>query len=557
MSSDMRSTQEQLLHAIMEHYPLSIMEIDLTGQIVAVNRYTCDITGFDEQELVNKHYRYFLNDQMILESSNIFDLLMRGRFVHLEMEFIHKLGAPVYLQMMIFPIYGNGQIKRVMLISHDITDRRRVNDKIRYMSFYDDVTGLPNRKMFTERLTELLATSRRTGTGVAVASLDLDRFKLVNDTLGQEFGDMLLLQVAERLTRIMSDEDMVARKDGDEFIIYFKNVTTAAEAMLKGQLIVEALEEPFLLIEQAVTISASVGLSRYEHGEQDVKSLINQADIALSMVKSKGSNHCLLYSHDMSPNALEHLTMQHDLRQALIQGQFVLYYQPQYHIGSGKMVGVEALVRWHHPERGLLLPDLFIPLAEESGLIVPLGDWVLEEACRQNKRWQDEGLSRIPVSVNLSMRQFAQQNLYETVERILAKTGLLPRYLDLEITESMAMDVQYTTQCLMKLRNLGIAISIDDFGTGYSSFSYLKECAINRLKIDRSFVNGVHEDASAQAIVASIISMAHHLNMQVIAEGVELEDQVSFLREHQCDEIQGYFYSPPVSADQVKQMFVC
>jgi EAL domain-containing protein (putative c-di-GMP-specific phosphodiesterase class I) len=365
---------------------------------------------------------------------------------------------------------------------------------------------------------------------------------------------MLLMQVAERLTRVVTEYDFVARMDGDEFIFFFVNVTSKDEALLKGQQIQNILEEPFVLKDQPITLTASIGLSMNCKADNDAKALIKKADIALSIVKNKGKNHYQLYTTDMSPKSLERLTLQHDLRKGMLNGEFILHYQPQIRMETGHIVGAEALIRWMHPEKGLVPPGMFIPLAEENGLIVPLGEWVLEEACRQNKAWQDAGLPHIPISVNLSMRQFLLQNLNEKVGQVLRKTGLEAKYLDLEITESMTMDVEYTSNCLMELRELGVGISIDDFGTGYSSFSYLKDFSINRLKIDRSFVRNINEDPSAAAIVASIISMAHHLNLQVIAEGVESEDQVHFLKEHSCDEIQGYYYSPPVPVQEIEQL---
>lgn len=554
MDTEVLRPQEQLLQAILDYCPVSVLEVDRSGTIVQVNSHSCEITGYEKEELIGSHYRFLLGRELDMETDLVYSQMKQGKMGQVDTFFIHKSGSQIDLEMTIYPIVLDEVIHRYALISLDVSDRRRVNERIRYMSYYDDMTGLPNRKMFVERLEELLEATKSHQIGVVVAYLDLDRFKLVNDSFGPEFGDILLMQVAERLTRIVSESDVVARMDGDEFALYFANVNSREEAMQKGGLIIKVLEEPFVLQDHPFHLTASIGISMNNELHDDAKLLIKKADIALSLVKNKGKNNYKLYSSDMTSQSLERLTLQHDLRKAMLDGEFVLHYQPQIKMQTGQIVGAEALIRWNHPTRGLVPPDVFIPLAEENGLIVPIGEWVLEEACRQNKAWQDAGLPSIPISVNLSMRQFLLQNLNEKVDIVLKKTGLDAKYLDLEITESMTMDVEYASNCLMELRKLGVGISIDDFGTGYSSFSYLKDFSINRLKIDRSFVRDIMLDPSAAAIVASIIAMAHNLNLQVIAEGVESEEQVHFLKEHLCDEIQGYYYSPPVPVSVLQKL---
>jgi len=554
MEAKKQSSNDQLLRAIMEYYPISVIELELNGKIANANHHTCELTGYEEHELIGMDYRLLLSDEKIHANKCIEERLVQGMATQKATYFDDKMGLRIDLQMVIYPLMMDDRLERVVLISQDVSDRRRVNDRIRYMSYYDDMTGLPNRRLFLERLTDLLDATRSADVGVAVAYMDLDRFKLVNDSFGQDFGDMLLMQIAERLTRIVTEYDFVARMDGDEFIFYFVNISTEEEALQKGKQIVQVLDEPFILKDQPIHLTASIGISMSRGHQSDARQLIKQADIALSSVKNKGKNHYQMYSSEMSTKSLERLTLQHELRKAMRNGEFLLYYQPQVHMETGQIVGAEALIRWKHPEKGLIPPDQFIPLAEENGLIVPMGEWVLEEACRQNKAWQQAGLPSIPISVNLSMRQFLLQNLNEKVGQVLEKTGLEAKYLDLEITESMTMDVDHASHCLKELRELGVGISIDDFGTGYSSFSYLKDFSINRLKIDRSFVRGIMEDRSAAAIVASIIAMAHHLDLQVIAEGVESVEQVDFLKAHSCDEIQGYYYSPPVPVGKIEEM---
>ncbi|MBW7457675.1 GGDEF domain-containing phosphodiesterase, partial [Paenibacillus sepulcri] len=318
--------------------------------------------------------------------------------------------------------------------------------------------------------------------------------------------------------------------------------------------VLHLIEEPFELQGVPLHVTVSIGIATNNLDDDDASVLLRKADMALARVKDSGKNNCFIYSEEWDNSSLARLTLQHELKRAVQRKEFILYYQPQYHLVTGEIVGVEALIRWEHPERGIVGPGQFIPLAEESGLIVQIGDWVLEEACRQNKAWQAAGLPPIPVSVNLSIRQFLQQNLTERVAEILDRTGLEAQYLDLEITETMTMDVTHASSCLLELTKLGVHISIDDFGTGYSSFHYLKNLPIGRLKIDRSFVSDIEHDPGDAAIVAAIIAMAHSLQLQVIAEGVETEVQMKFLQKHLCDEMQGFLWSPPVTGYEITEM---
>lgn len=441
-----------------------------------------------------------------------------------------------------------------VMISHDLSDRKRNVERIRYMAYYDDMTGLPNRTLFQIKLTESLLRAKEEQQLVGICYLDLDRFKLVNASFGREFGDMLLMQVAERLNRGLAEQDFVARMEGDEFALLLNSIQTEEQLLDHSRNILKSIEEPYELKGFPIHITASIGLVTNFNDQDDGYTLFKKADMALVKVKESGKNDCLLYSESWSNSSFERLTLQHEMYRAIQRSEFILHYQPQYDLVSGRMVGVEALVRWKHPVRGLLSPGTFIPLAEESGMIVQIGDWVLQEACRQNKEWQDAGLPPIPVSVNLSIRQFLQHDLASRIAEVLETSGLDPKYLDLEITESMTIDVGHVSRCLLAITDLGVGISVDDFGTGYSSFHYLKNFPIDRLKIDRSFVRDIQQDPSDAEIVAAIIAMAHNLNIQVIAEGVETEEQMEFLRKHHCDEMQGFFWSPPVSSENIEQM---
>ncbi|MBU5441543.1 EAL domain-containing protein [Paenibacillus sp. MSJ-34] len=541
--------QERLLQTMLDYSPISVIVLDTSGTILRTNPYTWEMSGYEDHELVGRPL-HMLSECPVADIQYV----LQGNKKRFESYLVHKSGYRVDLQITAAPVAIDENVSHVLFICQDISERRRINDRIRYLSNYDDMTGLPNRKQFMDHLDNALELYR--DRYIAVLYLDLDRFKLINDSFGQEFGDMLLMQVAERLTRCVTERDMVARMDGDEFALFFVDVESESEALQKGELITQLLEEPFVLQDHPFLLTASIGIAMNEDRNDDPGSLIKKANIALTLVKEQGRNNYRGYSPDMNMKSLERLTLQHDLRKAMSNREFVLHYQPQIEMETGRIVGAEALLRWNHPVKGMVSPSVFIPLAEENGLIVPLGEWVLEEACRQNKAWQDAGLPPIPVSVNLSVRQFLLQNLYEKVEHVLKKTGLDARYLDLEITESMTMDVDRASHCLMELSKLGIRISIDDFGTGYSSLSYLKNFSINRLKIDRSFVRDIMQDPNDAAIVAAIIAMAHNLNLQVIAEGVETEEQLDFLKEHRCDEIQGYYYSPPVPVQQLEEMLL-
>ncbi|GGG26191.1 hypothetical protein GCM10010916_48240 [Paenibacillus abyssi] len=540
----------QISQTIMKFSPFPMAVLDRDGHFIEVNEGTIHLLGYKREDLLGKSFPQLLeavNRQHTLER---FEKTLHGMMQQTPVTVMHKSGFPLEIQIVSAPMMENGRVTGALLFGQDLSDRKRNTERIRYMAYYDDMTGLPNRRMFMTHLNETLERSAHNNQLIGLLYLDVDRFKLVNDSFGREFGDMLLMQVAERLTRVMSEQDMVARMEGDEFAVLFANVDSDKDVMNKTRSLLDTLEEPFELQGFPFHVTASIGVVT-NRIENDPSMLMKKADMALGKVKENGRNDGMLYCEEWDNSSLERLTLQHELRQGLQRNEFLLHYQPQYHLNTGEIVGLEALVRWQHPERGMVPPGHFIPLAEESGMIVQLGEWVLEEACRQNKAWQDAGLKAVPVSVNLSIRQFMQQNLIEKVSSILRETGLSPQYLELEITETMTMDVHRATQCLLELTKLGVGISIDDFGTGYSSFNYLKNLPIGKLKIDRSFVRDIQHDPGNASIVAAIIAMAHNLNLQVIAEGVETEEQMQFLKKHMCDEMQGYFWSPPVPNYQI------
>jgi diguanylate cyclase (GGDEF)-like protein len=430
--------------------------------------------------------------------------------------------------------------------------RRQAEERVRHLAHYDELTGLPNRSMFNEQLARALTLARRYSKPLAVLFIDLDRFKIINDTLGHDAGDRVLTEIAERLHGCLRDSDTVGRLGGDEFVVLIEELPEPMHVAAVAQKILAAVAAPFILEAQEFHVTASIGISTYPEDSEDISTLLKNADIAMYRAKEQGKNNYQFYSAQMNVHSIERLALESNLRRALERNEFLLYYQPKIDISSGRVTGVEALIRWQQPGKALLAPGQFIPLAEETGLIVPIGEWVLKTACARCKLWQKQGLQPLRVAVNLSARQFAHESLLQDVARILTQTGLDPSFLELEITESMVMHKpEQAVALLNELKAMGIHLSIDDFGTGYSSLNYLKRFPIDSLKIDRLFIRDIPADTDDAAITRAIISMAHSLRLKVIAEGVETAEQLRFLREHGCDEMQGYHFSPPLPEEQV------
>jgi diguanylate cyclase (GGDEF)-like protein/PAS domain S-box-containing protein len=429
-------------------------------------------------------------------------------------------------------------------------ERRQSEERIQFMAHHDALTGLPNRTMFDERVASALQQARTSGQWVALAFLDLDNFKLINDTLGHHAGDELLQLVARRMLASVRKSDMIVRVGGDEFIILLNGLPPENAVMLSRlETIRTAIGAPVVLGGRTLQVSCSMGVVCYPDHGQTATELLANADSAMYRAKEAGRNNLQVFDAEMAAMAHEKLLRHEELRDAVTRGEFVLHYQPQMNLKTGRIFAAESLLRWQHPHRGVISPADFIPLAEETGMIVPIGDWVLNEACRQNKAWQDAGLPPIVVSVNVSARQFKERNWVSRVAAALEDTGLEACYLELELTESLIMrDVASAVATMHELEALGVHLAIDDFGTGYSSLSALKSFPVRRLKIDRSFVQDIPGDADDRAITGAIISLAQKLQMQVIAEGVETQEQADFLAASGCDDVQGYLISRPVAA---------
>jgi diguanylate cyclase (GGDEF)-like protein/PAS domain S-box-containing protein len=458
----------------------------------------------------------------------------------------------------------DGRVTQLHGTIQDITERQEFEEKIRELAYFDSLTGLPNRESFMMHVDQSIKSARRHQQQLAALFLDLDDFKRINDTLGHTIGDMLLKAIAERLLGCLRASDiigytaenvstnMVARFGGDEFTILLTEIRDSGDAAVVAQRVMDTLTRPLNLAGHEVVITPTIGIAVFPEDGDNTEVLFRNADTAMYSAKRRGKNNFQLYNNAMNASALERLTMENQLRKALERNELLLHYQPQQELASGRIIAVEALLRWQNDELGNVPPNKFIPMAEDSGLIIPIGEWVLRSACTQLKAWQDTGVPVARIAVNISVRQFLYPGFLQLVEEVLRETGLAPESLELEITESLLMqDAEGAILLLRDLKALGVQLAIDDFGTGYSSLSYLKRFPIDRLKVDRSFVREITTNAEDAAITRAVIAMAHNMDLRVIAEGVETAEQLRYLTDEQCHEIQGYFLSRPVPAHEI------
>ncbi|MCQ6559607.1 putative bifunctional diguanylate cyclase/phosphodiesterase [Paenibacillus mendelii] len=457
---------------------------------------------------------------------------------------VYKLVGYLYLMKAVY----------FLTVDEPIKKQQRMEARIHDLADHDELTGLSNRRHWRASLAAELERSAKLSSRVAILLLDIDRFKTVNDALGHTLGDTLLQKIADRLQLAAAKPDHVFRMGGDEFAVLMPDLDLYDTAEKLAQRIMGMIDKPIMLGEAEYHVTISLGISFYPQDGDSVDVLMKNADTAMYHAK-RNRNEYQSYKPEMNQEAYDRLRLESDLRQGLEQEQFTLAYQPLVNLSSGKIVGVEALVRWQHPQRGLLPPGEFIPLTEDNGLILPLGEWVLRAACKQNKAWQDAGLPPMIMAVNLSMRQFRQHKLADRIKSILEQTGMTPEYLELEITESMTSDFEAASEILSELKAIGVQISIDDFGTGYSSLGNLKKFPVDKLKIDRSFVTDITKDGSDAAIVTTITSMARHLNLKVTAEGVETDEQIRLLREGNCEEAQGFYFSKPIPGNMFENWY--
>lgn len=540
--------QSQILDQIHE----SVLTMDQMGYITSWNRGAEQLFGYTALEAIGRNILFLYADEDDGDGDTQPDLFAEQGGRMMEVRRRKKSGEVFWASLSLSPLRDLAD-RPTGLIAYltDITERKQAEEQLHHLAYYDELTGLPNRTLFARLVDQALAVSQRNETAGSVLFVDLNRFKRINDTLGRRIGDELLRQVAQRFKEALRDEDVVARLSGDEFAVGLSDIRQHFEATTVAQKLQSSLDAPFYIGGHDLRVGASIGISVYPQDGNDAETLLGLADIAMERAKRADANpdrSVAFYSQDMNKGMQERMRIESGLRHALGNGELILYYQPKFEIASGRIVGAEALVRWLHPQRGIVPPSEFIPLAETTGLIVQVGEWVLEQACAQAAIWQRSGVAPFRLAVNVSAREFTQ-SLPGRVADTLRRYQLDPSWLELEITESTLMhDFERVTAIMDRITALGVSLSLDDFGTGYSSLSYLKRFPIQTLKIDRSFTTGIPRDASDCAIAGTIVSMARQLCLRVIAEGVETLDQLEFLRDAGCDEVQGYLYAAPLPA---------
>ncbi|HEU4853350.1 MAG TPA: EAL domain-containing protein [Telluria sp.] len=543
----------RLSATVLEQIADGVMVVDVEGVIVAVNPAFTQITGYTESEALGKPYslaRSSRHDQEFFDK--VWHDLRAGGFWRGELWNLRKNGE-LYLEWLtVSAVRDNtGACTHYVGVFSDITKVKESQEQLDHMAHHDPLTQLPNRLLFHDRLQHALQRAGRDREQLALLFIDLDRFKNVNDTLGHHTGDELLKQVAQALAGKLREGDTLARLGGDEFIVLLEDVSGVSGAAQVGEKLVALFEQPFMVAGYELFVTASVGIAMYPSDATDLNMLIRNADVAMYQAKARGRNGYQFYAPSMSGEGVERLRLETLLRRSIEKGEIFLHYQPQVEIDTGRLIGVEALVRWQNPELGLVAPVRFVPLAEDTGFINQLGEWVLAEACRQMVRWDKAGLAVPKIAVNLSARQFERGSIVSMVGGVLKETGLAATRLQLEVTESVIMNTGDALAHINGLHDIGVGLAIDDFGTGYSSLAYLKQLPVQTLKIDRSFIKDISTDANDEAIAIAIIQLGKSLNLSVVAEGVETGDQAAFLLRHGCTMAQGYFYSRPVLPDDL------
>lgn len=547
---------EQRYRSIVDHNLDAVFSIDLNGKILDVNPAARILTGFTEKQLKSKQIYSLICESDLPSFNKVIDGTNIGNAMEsLDCRFMHRKGQHLTVHLKTIPIVIHTEIKGLYVIMRDLSEQAKNAELIKYMAFHDQLTGLRNRRALLDQLDEFVKSKRKTGEEFALLSIDIDRFKYLNDTLGHLVGDQILKQVADRLIDIQKENCTVYRQGGDEFIIVLED-TGRQSAGSFAQKVLSRFTESFYFSSQEYYITPSIGISIFPNDGKDAEDLIKNADEALYSVKEKGKAHYQFYRAEMNSSGVNIIALEAHLRKAIERDELELYYQPQIHLFTNEIASFEALLRWNNSELGFISPAEFIPLAEDTGLIIPIGNWVIDQACSQIKDWSERTGKPIRVAVNISPKQFSQPDLVRIIKHAIDQYQILPSLLEIEITEGAMQDTKETIPILKRLKELGITISVDDFGTGYSSLSYLKEFPIDILKIDQSFVRDIMYNEKDAAIIKSIIHLGRSLGMEVIAEGVEEQNQVDFLIGVNCEKAQGFFFARPIKAKEAEDRFI-
>jgi len=557
--------QNEVAKLTLDAIEEAVLRTDLNGDVTYLNRMAERLTGWRRDEALGRPVTDVLRITDGAGIGTVGDVL---EIVNDEAStamptasctpgtLTRRDGVELGIESTVTPIHDqNGIVTGAVVAFHDVSAARARSLEMSRLAQHDSLTGLPNRVLFNDRLTQAISLAVRQDKQLAVMFVDLDQFKKINDSLGHGVGDKLLQSVAARLVNCVRRTDTVSRLGGDEFVVLLSQVEREEDAAVSARKILRALAAPHTVDDKNLDISVSIGVSAYPSDAADAESLMNKADTAMYEAKKQGRNNYQFFRRDMQVRLADRQLLEGDLRSALGRNEFLLHYQPKFNLQTGQITGMEALIRWIHPLRGMVPPAQFIPIAEECGLILPIGQWVLLEACREARAWSDSGLGIVPIAVNVSAAEFGDKDFISGVRAVLIATGVEPRNLELELTESVLMqDAESTVRTLGALKTMGVTLAIDDFGTGYSSFTYLRRFPVDALKLDQSFIQEITEDPRDATIVSALINVANSLNQRVIAEGVETRGQLKFLQSHGCGEGQGYYFSHPLAAEQAGEL---
>ena len=535
-----------------------VITTDMNSNVTYLNPVAESMTGWTKEDAIGKPvlevFRILNESTRKLAANPVDVVLAHGQVCGLANHtmLIAKTGHEFAIEDSAAPIKSvEGEMLGVVLVFHDVSNAKQMAEKMSYLAEHDFLTDLPNRLLLTDRITQALNAAKRKKSRVAIIYLDIDHFKKINDTLGHEVGDQLLKVLSKKLQNCIRTTDTISRQGGDEFVILLSEIDSPMAPAEIAQKLLNATNDYYQIGTHELKVSASIGISIYPEDGESADMLMRNADAAMYYAKGLGRNNYQFFTKELSTRIADQVALENRLHKAANQNEFVLMYQPKISLKTGKIVGAEALIRWQHPENGLIAPNVFIPTAEDMGLIKVIGKWVLSEACRQNKAWQNMGLRPIPVAINVSAVELRHAGFLNEVSKVLLQSGLNPQYLELEVTETVAVHGDSEgIRDLISLKDMGVRLSIDDFGTGFSSLSYLKRLPIDTIKIDKSFIRDIKTDANDAAIITAIIKMSHSLNFKVIAEGVETAEQLAYLKQYECDEMQGFYFSKPITADE-------